>query len=67
MSELQIKHQRARVWDDGVLTWAKGLKGDGACGCTVETIYTNVSEGPIDQASEQVYALRAEKLIDKAE
>jgi hypothetical protein len=50
-----------------VLTWTKGLKGDGACGRTAEAIYTNASKGPIDQASEQVYALRAERLIDKAE
>jgi hypothetical protein len=36
--------------DEGVLTWTKGLRG-GACGCTKGAIYTNTSEGPIDQAS----------------
>jgi hypothetical protein len=39
----------------------KGTQRGGACGCTMELIYTNVSKGPIDQASEQVYTLRAEK------
>jgi hypothetical protein len=52
--------------NSNVLTWTKGLNGGGACGRTVEAIYTNASKGPIDQASEQVNALRAEKLMDKA-
>jgi hypothetical protein len=52
---------------EGVLTWTKGLRGSGACGRTVNTIYTNASRGPIDQTSEPVNALRAEKLMTKAE
>jgi hypothetical protein len=59
-NELTIKS------NSNVLIWTEGLKKDGACSRTVNTIYTNASEGPTDQTSEQVYALRAEKLIDKA-
>jgi hypothetical protein len=47
--------------NSNVLTWTKALKGDGACGRTLITIYTNASEGPNVQASELVNALRAER------
>jgi hypothetical protein len=39
----------------------KGTQWGGACGRTKYLIYTNTSEGPIDQASELVDALRAER------
>jgi hypothetical protein len=45
----------------------KGTQRVGACGCTMVTIYTNTSKGPIDQASELVNALRAERLMKEAE
>jgi hypothetical protein len=39
----------------------KGTQWGGACDCTRYLIYTNMSKGPIDQASELVNALRAER------
>jgi hypothetical protein len=44
-----------------VLTWTRALKGVGACGRTLVSIYTKASEGPNVQASGLVNALRAER------
>jgi hypothetical protein len=58
----QSRHVGWEFWRElAVLTWTEALKGIGACGRTLVTIYTNMSKGPNVQANELVNALRAER------